>query len=288
MARVVLPFLAVAVASGVSCGPAPAPPENPRGFGPLRVVTWNVHDLFDAEDTLFPPGAEDTVPLPEAVEAKLARVAAVLRRLAADVVVLQEVETSALARELAERSGYGTARLVEGRDARGIDVAALSRLPVVAYVSHLGDVGADGRPLWPRDCVELHVVAGELRVAIVASHFSSLVSDGGTRRAAQAARMREIADALRAAHPAALVLAGGDLNDAPDSEALASLLSDGSWTDPAPPDAFTWSSGSRRSRLDYLLVPRASAGAVLEAAAVAGEDVSAASDHLPLVLDLFL
>lgn len=281
--------LAVLVAVVASCDPAPPaePVHGGPGSGPLRVVTWNVHDLFDADDRLVSPGDGDDVPPPEAVEAKLAAVADVLRRLDADVVLLQEVETLALAERLAARSGYGAARLVEGRDARGIDVAALSRLPVVTYVSHLDDVGPDGRALWPRDCVELHVLAGATRVAVVASHFSSLVSDDGTRRAAQAARMRELGDALREAHPSALVLAGGDLNDAPESAALAPLLADGAWTDPAPAGTFTWASGSRRSRLDYLLVPRASAGAVLGASVVAGADVAAASDHLPVVLDLF-
>jgi endonuclease/exonuclease/phosphatase family metal-dependent hydrolase len=155
-------------------------------------------------------------------------------------------------------------------------------------VSHLGETDPSGRPLWPRDCVELHVLAGGMRVAIVASHLSSALSDDGTRRAAQATRMRAIADALQAAHPSALVLAGGDLNDAPDSEALAPLLADGAWVDPASSALFTWSSGSRRARLDYLLVPRAFAGAVLGAEVASGEDVAAASDHLPLAVDLFL
>jgi endonuclease/exonuclease/phosphatase family metal-dependent hydrolase len=290
MITTVVRFAALAgVALGCACGPA-APPDAPgRGSGPglLRVATWNVHDLFDAEDRIVAPGAEDTVLPPDAVEAKLSAVAAVLARIDADVVLLQEVETRALAERLAERAGYAAARLVEGRDARGIDVAALSRLPVLGYVSHLGDLGPDGRPLWPRDCVELHVAAGATRVVLVGSHLSSPLSDDGTRRAAQAARMREIADALAAGHPGALVLAGGDLNDEPGSPALSTLLADGAWLDPAPPGAVTWSSGSRSSRLDYLLVPRASAGLVLAAEVVSGADVSAASDHLPLALDLY-
>jgi endonuclease/exonuclease/phosphatase family metal-dependent hydrolase len=269
------------------CGP-PVEADRAGGGGELlRVVTWNVHDLFDAEDTLLPPGADDDVLSSFAAEEKLARVAAVLLRLDADVVLLQEVENLALAEGLAERAGYPAARLVEGRDPRGIDVAALSRLPVVAYVSHRADVGTDGRPLWPRDCVELHVASGGRRVVLVASHLSSALSDDGTRRTEQAARLRAIADAVRAAHPDALVVAGGDLNDAPGSDALAPLLADGAWTDPLPAGTGTWASGSRRARLDYLLVPRPAVGAVLGASAVTGDDVAAASDHLPVALDLF-
>jgi endonuclease/exonuclease/phosphatase family metal-dependent hydrolase len=273
-----------------ACGPVQPPPDElaTAGTAILRVATWNVHDLFDAEDRLDAPGALDDVPAEAEVEAKIASVAAVLVRVDADVVVLQEVETLALAEALATRAGYAEARLVEGNDPRGIDVAALSRVRVAAYVSHASETGPDGAPLWPRDCVELHVRASGRRVAVVASHLSSALSDDGTRRAQQAARMREIADGLSAADPGALVLVAGDLNDASGAPALAPLLGDGAWRDALPPDAWTWSSGSRRAHLDYVLVPRASAPSLLDAGVVAGEDVAVASDHLPVIADVFL
>ena len=208
-------LLAAALVTG--CGPLLEVPvaDAPRPESELRVVTWNVHDLFDAEDRLLPPGTEDELPSPAAVEAKLDAVAAVLARLDADVVLLQEVENLALALELGARAGYAEARLVEGNDPRGIDVAVLSRPAIRRYVSHAAELDGEGRALWPRDCVEVHLTVGARRVAIVASHLSSRLSDDGTRRAAQAARMRAIADAISAADPEALVLVGGDLNDPP-------------------------------------------------------------------------
>lgn len=281
-------LLAFTFAGG--CGPPPAGSAAARA-GPrtVRVATWNVHDLFDAEDRLIPPGEGDTVLSPAAVEAKLARVAAVLARLDADVVVLEEVENLALLRAIADRAGYAEARLVEGNDPRGIDVGALSRLPVRAYRSHRLERDAEGRLLWPRDCVELEVDAGGGRaLRVVASHLSSALSDDGTRRRSQAARLREIADAARAG--GARVVAGGDLNDAPGSAALGPLLADGAWRDPAGglPAAlgWTWSGGGRREVLDLLLVPAAEAGEVADASVLAGADVTAASDHRPVVLDL--
>jgi uncharacterized protein len=254
----------------------------------LRIVSWNVHDLFDAEDRLLPPGAEDFVPSAAEVEAKLDAVAAVLARLAADVVVLQEVETLALALELGARAGYVDARLVEGNDPRGIDVAVLSRTPIARYVSHAAERDGVGRLLWPRDCVEVHVEAGGRRIVIVASHLSSRLSDDGTRRIAQASRMRAIADASAAADPSALVLAGGDLNDPPSAPAIAPLTADGGYVDPLPPAATTWSSGSHAERLDALLVARAGVGAIARATVEAEPDVARASDHLPVVVDLRL
>jgi endonuclease/exonuclease/phosphatase (EEP) superfamily protein YafD len=246
-----------------------------------------VHDLFDGEDRLAPPGDLDDVPGAEEVEEKLGRAAAVLLRIDADVVLLQEVETLALAEALAARAGYGSARLVEAFDPRGIDVAVLSRLAVNAYVSHLGEFASDGRPLWSRDCVELHAPG----VVAVASHLVSRLTDpAGTRRREQAARMREIADALRARAPADLLLVGGDLNDAPASEALAPLLADGAWVDPLSErglgGTWTWLGGGGGARLDYLLVPRDAAWRVVAADVVDGADVAAASDHRPVVVDV--
>lgn len=259
-----------------------------RAAATVRVATWNVHDLFDEVDRTVAPGDLDPVPAPAAVEAKLDAVAAVLLRLDADVVVLQEVESAAVLARLAARAGYPEARLVEGLDPRGIDVAALSRLPVAAYVSHLGEVDALGQPLWPRDCVEVHLEGPGRPVVVVATHLSSALSDDGTRRARQAARLREIADAVRRARPAALVIAGGDLNDGPRSAALAPLLGDGAWVDLVPPGATTWGTGAGASRLDYLLLPEGDAGAALAAAVVGGREVAAASDHDPVVLDAWL
>src|SRR5512133_2181218 len=226
------PLLVTLALTSLACVPPPLEGAAGAPATLVRVATWNVHDLFDAEDRLVPPGELDAVPTPVEVEAKLARVAAVLARVDADVVLLQEVENLALLEALAARSGYPEARLVEGNDPRGIDVAALSRLPILDYVSHRAERDQDGALLWPRDCVEVHLAVGDTRLVILGSHLSSALSDDGTRRARQAARMRALADGLIAGG-AGRVLAGGDLNDVPSSSALAPLLGDGRWIGPA-------------------------------------------------------
>jgi endonuclease/exonuclease/phosphatase family metal-dependent hydrolase len=281
--------------AALSCACAPPVPE-PGAGSPgtwVRVATWNVHDLFDEEDRIAPPGAGDEVPAASEVEAKLDRVAAVLARVDAEVVLLQEVENAPLLARLAARAGYPQARLVEGGDPRGIDVAALSRLPVLAYASHLGETDAEGGPLWSRDCVELHLDAGGRRLVVVGSHLVSRITDpGGGRRREQAARMRAIADGIARAFPEAAVLVGGDLNDEPGSPALAPLLSDGAYRDAAeglpPGEAWTWSGDGGRARLDHLLLAERDAGALVASRVLAGDDVAAASDHRPLAADLWL
>jgi endonuclease/exonuclease/phosphatase family metal-dependent hydrolase len=267
--------------------------EDPPARGAaLRVATWNVHDLFDADDRLEPPGEDDELPTPAEVDAKLATVAAVLRRVDADVVFLQEVENGPLLARLAARAGYSHHRLVEGLDPRGIDVAALSRLPLDGYISHLGERDEEGRPLWSRDCVELHVGGLPRPFVLVGSHLVSRLSDDGTRRARQAAAMRAIADEIARTRAGALVLVGGDLNDEPGDPALAALLEDGAWGNAAAAldaeSAWTWSGRQGFLRLDHLLVPRADSAAVLRAEIVGGEDVAAGSDHRPVVVDLWL
>lgn len=257
----------------------------PSVRGTVRVATWNVHDLFDAVDRTSPPGELDEVPTAAEVEAKLAAVAGVLLQVDADVLLLQEVENLPLAQALAAASGYPEARLVDGFDPRGIDVAFLSRLPVASYVSHLGETGTDGRPLWSRDCVEASLGG----LVIVGTHFVSLVTDpDGDRRRAQAARMRDIADAASAA--GAIVLTGGDLNDGPGSWALQPLLADGGWIDALSifglGEAWTWVGGGNGARFDYLLVPASESWRVTAAEVVDGPDVAAASDHRPVVVEL--
>jgi endonuclease/exonuclease/phosphatase family metal-dependent hydrolase len=278
---------ALAVLLLAACGPALGPPLHPeRAPTIVRVATWNVRDLFDAEDRLVPPGDEDLVPSAEEVEGKVARVAAVLERLDADLVLLEEVENAAVLARLAARAGYSAARLVDGNDPRGVDVAALSRLPLRAYLSHAGELGPDGRRLWPRDCVEILAEAGGRRLVLVGTHLSSALSDDGTRRRWQAARLREIADGALAEDAAALVLAGGDLNDTPVSASLEPLLADGAWLDAAPAGEPTWEGPSAAARLDYLLLAAHDRPALLAASIDRGSDVAAASDHRPLVLDL--
>lgn len=281
-------FAILASLAVLACAPPAIPPRSGAAHrGLLRIATWNVHDLFDAEDRLLPPGERDTVLAPAAAEAKLAAVARVLARLDADVVILQEVENAAVLEELAARVGYAEARLVEAGDPRGIDVAALTRLPVLAYVSHAGDRDADGL-VWPRDCTELHVDAGGRRLVLLGSHFSSPLSDDGTRRQRQARRMRAIADALASAGLA--VVAGGDLNDEPGSPALDPLLGDGAWVSVGAglPDGWTWSGGRARRVIDHLMVAQGGPIAPLAVEVLAGADVAGASDHRPVAIDVLL
>jgi endonuclease/exonuclease/phosphatase family metal-dependent hydrolase len=277
-----------------ACGPSGPRPQD-RGAtaaAVVRLVTWNVHDLFDQKEQPGSPGLLDLHPSAAEVEARLRGIAAVLAALDADVVLLQEVEDLPLLRRLADRAGFPEARLVEGNDPRGIDVGLLSRLPVQAYLSHADDLGPDGRRLWPRDAVEAVLDAGGRRLLLLGTHLSSRLSDpAGARRRLQAARLRELADLAVARWTPRLALVGGDLNAEQTEAALEPLLGDGGWLDAdgaAGPEGWTWTDGASRASLDHLIFRACDASALLAAGAAGGREALAASDHRPVLLDLLV
>jgi endonuclease/exonuclease/phosphatase family metal-dependent hydrolase len=277
------PLLAAAL---LACVPRP-PLASPAT---IRVATWNVKDFFDARDD---PRKDDEV-FPEAqVARKVEQIAAVLREIDADVVLLQEVENLELLRRLAAAAAplrYG-AWLLEGADPRGIDVALLARARMLRYDGHLKDLDSNGRPLWSRDLVEAHLESGGRHVVVLGSHLKSKrISRSDDRRREQAERMRAVADEVRSRWPSAVVVVGGDLNDDPDSWSLAPLLEDGTWVDLGERldgnSAWTWSSGGRgrnRARLDYLVVPEAQHESVRSVSVWSSPAVMQASDHRPVV-----
>jgi len=163
-----LPALAVLALAACSEPSAPAATMEPHVPATVTVMTFNVENLFDNADA---PGKDDATYLPlsakqteshivgcnlievgrwrdsclnldwsdAAIDYKLAVVAEAIRQVDAgrgpDIVALQEVEN----REILERlrieylrdTGYAPAILIEGQDRRGIDVAFLTRLPVI-------------------------------------------------------------------------------------------------------------------------------------------------------------
>lgn len=130
----------------------------------VSLMTFNVENLFDnvhddgKDDLTYLPAAHKTAPAhieqcekieverwrdqclywdwnDDIVERKLRVVAAAILAADADVIALQEVENIRILETLRKRfltnAGYKYSVLVEGSDARGIDVAFLSKLPLV-------------------------------------------------------------------------------------------------------------------------------------------------------------
>jgi len=212
----------------------------------LRVATYNLKDFFSPRRE-----AERGV-----VQAKLANIAAGLRRAQADVVALQEVGSTELLEQLVcavPELKYG-APIVGSRDRRGIGNAILSRLPVQWSQVHESKelpfprfVDGDPEPFparipLRRGIVHVRIEAGSLgEVDVLTAHFKSnlparrktaayedvpdatphAIGESAVRslvvRAAEALFMRGLVDGIFAHSPDHAVCVLGDLNDTIDS-----------------------------------------------------------------------
>ena len=193
----------------------------------------------------------------------------------ADVICLMEVENritlqrfhdQLLVKEFLEptnKRGYKYIHLIDGNDDRGIDVAVLSRLPVVWLRSNIEDTTTyQNRTVrtFSRDCLEVRLklpASNELHLLI--NHLKSKrPSDGdplsNERRKGQASRLAEFVARHNLQNE--LLAVTGDLNDTPDSAALAPLLSKPGLNNvnlELPADQRgTYSTGNQQ--LDYLMV----------------------------------
>ncbi len=169
------------------------------------------------------------------------RLAERIMRIGVDVLAVQEVENIATLREFnATRLGsmYPHVVLLEGNDARFIDVAVMSRLPLGAVTSHQTSVHPD-RPdqrVFSRDLLEVEVLDASRRRRLLTLYTTHLKSkfvpfpldpiegarSNDARRRRQAETVARIVAARQRPNGRYVVL--GDMNDAPGSAPLQPLL----------------------------------------------------------------
>jgi len=155
-----------------------------------------------------------------------------------DVLCLQEVESLPALRRFATEhlhAAYPYAFLVESRDTRRIHTGILSKRPLRCIRSHLDLPDPAGSYLFPRDCLQVEVMAGDdlgENLTLFINHFKSgLEKEPGAAREASAFREQQaegVLEILRGEYPGPAFDAGlfaviGDLNDHPDSDSLRPL-----------------------------------------------------------------
>jgi endonuclease/exonuclease/phosphatase family metal-dependent hydrolase len=165
--------------------------------------------------------------------------------------------------------------LIDGNDDRGIDVGLMTTpgYPISYIFSHVDDRLPDGTLIFSRDCPEFSIgtPSGEELVVMV-NHFKSKgygsQAASSERRRLQAARVAEIYEEL-AAWGVENVAVMGDLNDTPDSTALAPLLRETDLVDVFDHPRFndggypgTYGLCNARDKIDYLLLSPALASRV--------------------------
>jgi endonuclease/exonuclease/phosphatase family metal-dependent hydrolase len=211
---------------------------------------------------------------------------------------------------------YDHVMLIDGNDERGIDVAIMTRAgyTIESICSHVDDM-KNGNRIFSRDCAQfaLKTPAGNELVVLV-NHFKSKgfgsTLDSNNKRKAQAQRVKEIYEALRA-QGRDFVAVLGDLNDTPDSDPLKPLLKQTDLKDISTHADFddggfpgTFGSAGARNKIDYILLSpalmaQASGGGVFRKGVWPGvrppkwekyaemeEPIHAASDHAALWAEL--
>jgi endonuclease/exonuclease/phosphatase family metal-dependent hydrolase len=213
---------------------------------------------------------------------------------------------------------YDNLMLIDGNDDRGIDVAIMARsgFKLKSIVSHVDDRDASG-VIFSRDCPEYHLrTPGGASMIVLVNHFKSkgfgsqAASDKKRKR--QADRVKEIYDGLKASGETNIAVVG-DLNDTPDSQALASLIQNTDLKDITTHPTFqsdgrpgTFANGTASNKIDYILLSPAlfakvTGGAIFRMGVWGGKNGTlfphfpeitkaseAASDHAAIFADINL
>jgi endonuclease/exonuclease/phosphatase family metal-dependent hydrolase len=201
---------------------------------PLRVADFNAENFFDDKADHPPMLGDETILTTADYQTKLAGVASILKTVNPDVILLQEIEGPEVLAALTSQpalasAGYTQRILLPGNDPRGINVAALSRIPFTKIVSHKDDkftVAGDSSKTYKysRDCLELHAQVNGRHVVFLGVHFKAKVDDDPQKRLAEGQHTRFLADTLRKADPGALVVILGDFNDYPTTPPINAIL----------------------------------------------------------------
>ena len=288
----------------------------PKQEGIVRVATYNVENLFDDVDDPALSGANEDIDGTKPDEECVA-LAQTIRRLDADVLCLEEVESRAaldwFLAEFMPDHGYGHIVSLDAGDARGIEQAVLSRYPIVETKQwvgkELGGVHPEkygsqanwyaGEPIrFHRSPLMVTVdVEGRRLTLLVVHHKSGRYS--GYWREAEARGTVELINELQDSEKNRPVLVLGDFNAEGDAESLEIYRAAGlheALGAGGGAESVTHESGRR---IDLVLANAAAMGEVAGGfvlgtpARADGSDwrttpppTGYASDHYPVVVDL--
>ncbi len=230
--------------------PPETPPQNPGGTpetppfedttlpNTLRIATWNVHNYFDTVcDSATGCGGSYYEPRETDItyRTKMLSVADGIKRIDADVLLLQEIEKESCLIDVQNWIGtniYPSYAFGETGSTAGLDVAILTR-GTITHVTTYRNKHWITQPDGSQKRLARELLAAEItlpngiELTAFTTHFVSKVSDTtGERRLGEAKLVRELLDKYIAEHPGRLVVFGGDLNDFPDSEQIQTLSGD--------------------------------------------------------------
>ena len=199
-------------------------------------------------------------------------------------------------------STFAHIMLIDGNDARGIDVGIMTKnlYEIVRINSHIDDQDNNGT-IFSRDCAEyeIHTAQGN-SILVLVNHFKSKgygnSLDSNAKRLRQATKVRSIYE-QRIADGFEYIAVVGDLNAAPDEEAMLPLIGENSTLkDVMVHPKFlgdgrpgTHGNGTKSAKLDYILMSpklfEKVAEANIERRGVWGGKNGTLFPHLPTILE---
>jgi endonuclease/exonuclease/phosphatase family metal-dependent hydrolase len=264
------------------------------GGGTFTVAEYNVENLFDGQTVKL---KGELVAKPDAAKRAVAKS---LRDLNPDVVGLVEVESLPTLKKFRDDyladMGYTNVVLIEGNDTRGIDVAVMSRFPIVGTRSHkditFPVAGKAAPEKLSRDLLQTSIqLPSGYRFEFFVTHLKAITTDpkANAKREAEAQTVHSILAKVEKAAPNGNYAVVGDFNDLPNSPYLKPLLA------PSPDlklfdalselgaKAFSFHPEEYRGRIDYILLSEGMKREYVSRSAkiLDNETARSASDHLP-------
>lgn len=273
----------------------------------VTVVTWNVEHFVDSHDNPYIDNRREDDPSPQ-MQQRIPLFAEAIRKMDADVVVLQEIESAAFAELLADslfpEMGY---RFVDGTESPDWyqNVVVMSRLPLGVMRSYAnvwtplkGERDDQGRPL-SRQLINNRIWMVEVLArpgysfSLIGAHLKAGRDDYDVAwRSGQIRFLLTEVERLAGLRPEANVLLAGDLNAVPGSPELALLFeAEGEvlpFVDPNGDEVLlTHASDDPERQLDHILPSRTMMPEYVEGSLRVMRPLSRAgmaqvSDHLPV------
>jgi endonuclease/exonuclease/phosphatase family metal-dependent hydrolase len=207
-------------------------------------------------------------------EKAILNTAAVIRDVNADVIGIVEAENRITLKEFNDHViktvgglPYKQVMLIDGNDSRGIDVGLMAKAnyEIDLMRSHVHDLQDNGYPVFGRDCPEYQIITPRgNRVWVLINHLKSKgygsTTSSNARRKLQASTIKEIYGKLLDQNEKNVIILG-DLNDTPNSAALAPILEETNLKDISAHHVFdnggyvgTYGGATESTKIDYILL----------------------------------
>jgi len=264
---------------------------------PLRIMTYNVLNAFDRID-------DERVHDPPKSRESVQAVATIISEAEPDVLTLQEVESMAAVEDILNQKDLGGRypyrKLIDGEDRRGMDVAVVSRFPIVDFKLHQDRI-VGWRDWIPkrsrRGVLQCDVrLPNEKTLRVFTAHFPSLRENPAQNERAQMEESKACKDIIQNQsrnYPVDFNVVTGDFNALEKSRVL-DVLTNGSLrnlSEGLPPSyghRFKEPDHWLSQRIDHILCDEALARHSTGGQVYRHPMESEASDHLPVIADFMI